>query len=191
MFDAPIRLDTGRDCETDIDECAVNPCRNGGECVNMIAKFKCICPVGFSGTLCEVCDKNHHSFLWLAVDYFLPVSLLFVDCHSSEIERGEREREGKCTRGSNWLTQWETMIIVGAGRSTVFAKCVEINLILKMRSQSISLITESVSNKPVDVRPCFSLCLCRCVVAVFFCFSSTFMQDNSHEIINWQWCIHE
>lgn len=47
-------LKTGRDCETDIDECVASPCRNGGECVDMIAKFKCICPVGYSGTLCEV-----------------------------------------------------------------------------------------------------------------------------------------
>lgn len=54
VFQLHIWFDIGRDCETDIDECAVNPCRNGGECVNMIAKFKCICPVGYSGTLCEV-----------------------------------------------------------------------------------------------------------------------------------------
>lgn len=53
----PLVLDTGRDCETDIDECAVNPCRNGGECVDRIARFKCICPVGYSGTLCEVCNQ--------------------------------------------------------------------------------------------------------------------------------------
>lgn len=57
VFQLHIWFDIGRDCETDIDECAVNPCRNGGECVNMIAKFKCICPVGYSGTLCEVCTQ--------------------------------------------------------------------------------------------------------------------------------------
>lgn len=49
-----INFDVGRNCETDIDECAVAPCRNGGECVDMVGKFKCICPVGYSGTLCEV-----------------------------------------------------------------------------------------------------------------------------------------
>lgn len=47
-------LKLGRDCETDIDECLTSPCRNGGECVDLIGKFNCICPVGYFGTLCEV-----------------------------------------------------------------------------------------------------------------------------------------
>lgn len=45
----------GQNCEIDINECANSPCRNNGECVDLIANFKCICPVGYSGTLCEVC----------------------------------------------------------------------------------------------------------------------------------------
>lgn len=43
---------TGHDCETNIDECANNPCQNG-ECMDMINAFYCMCPDGFTGTLCE------------------------------------------------------------------------------------------------------------------------------------------
>lgn len=44
----------GRDCSQDVDECQTNPCRHGGECVDLVGGFRCICPVGRSGTLCEV-----------------------------------------------------------------------------------------------------------------------------------------
>lgn len=45
---------TGKDCQIDVNECETNPCKNGGECVDLINRFRCICPVGFAGDLCEV-----------------------------------------------------------------------------------------------------------------------------------------
>lgn len=52
---------TGRDCHTDIDDCAGNPCMNGGECVDQVDSFRCICPVGFAGEMCEVILLNKTS----------------------------------------------------------------------------------------------------------------------------------
>ena len=36
-----------------VDDCAVNRCQNGGSCVDKVNGFKCICPVGFTGPLCQ------------------------------------------------------------------------------------------------------------------------------------------
>ncbi|CAG9863615.1 unnamed protein product [Phyllotreta striolata] len=47
-----------RDCHTDIDDCEPNPCRNGGECVDQVNGYRCICPVGITGYECEN-DYDH------------------------------------------------------------------------------------------------------------------------------------
>lgn len=36
-----------------VDDCAINRCQNGGSCVDKVNGFKCICPAGFSGPLCQ------------------------------------------------------------------------------------------------------------------------------------------
>ncbi|KAB7506967.1 Protein jagged-2, partial [Armadillidium nasatum] len=52
----------GRNCEENINDCESNPCRNDGECVDLIDGFRCICAVGYSGVQCEtdidLCNPN-------------------------------------------------------------------------------------------------------------------------------------
>ena len=44
---------SGKDCQTDIDNCKANPCQNGATCVDGIGFYKCECMDGFNGKKCE------------------------------------------------------------------------------------------------------------------------------------------
>lgn len=39
---------------TDINDCKVNPCENGGTCVDEVNAFRCICKEGWEGALCNI-----------------------------------------------------------------------------------------------------------------------------------------
>jgi Notch-like protein len=41
-------------CGDDLDDCASDPCQNGGTCIDQADWFECDCPVGYYGTECEV-----------------------------------------------------------------------------------------------------------------------------------------
>ena len=41
----------GVSCETDIDECASNPCKNNANCTDLINSYECECPPGFNGKI--------------------------------------------------------------------------------------------------------------------------------------------
>ncbi|XP_035687857.1 brevican core protein-like [Branchiostoma floridae] len=46
----------GRDCPCrakDVDECASNPCQNGGTCTDGLNRYTCECVAGFTGDNCE------------------------------------------------------------------------------------------------------------------------------------------
>ncbi|XP_038060587.1 sushi, von Willebrand factor type A, EGF and pentraxin domain-containing protein 1-like [Patiria miniata] len=47
----------GHNCQIDIDECASQPCSNGGTCVDRLNTYLCDCPPGFEGEACTV-DVN-------------------------------------------------------------------------------------------------------------------------------------
>jgi len=44
---------TGSHCEVDRDECYINPCLNGGQCIDRPNDFECRCRPGFVGALCQ------------------------------------------------------------------------------------------------------------------------------------------
>lgn len=49
-------------CETDINECASNPCANGGVCIDLVNGFRCECPRGYYDARClsdvDECKSN-------------------------------------------------------------------------------------------------------------------------------------
>uniref|UniRef100_A0A3P8WDT2 Delta-like protein n=1 Tax=Cynoglossus semilaevis TaxID=244447 RepID=A0A3P8WDT2_CYNSE len=48
---------SGPRCEINVDDCASNPCRNGGTCVDGVNDFTCTCTLGFTGKDCSVRDS--------------------------------------------------------------------------------------------------------------------------------------
>ncbi|XP_022808016.1 protein jagged-1b-like isoform X2 [Stylophora pistillata] len=43
----------GSQCQYDTEDCATNPCLNGGSCQGLVNGFKCYCPEGYFGKMCE------------------------------------------------------------------------------------------------------------------------------------------
>ena len=42
---------------SDVNECASSPCEGGGQCIDSVNSFSCICPDGRIGQFCEI-GKN-------------------------------------------------------------------------------------------------------------------------------------
>ena len=44
----------------DIDDCAVQPCHNGGICIDAVNDYTCNCAVGYTGKNCSVGKNGLH-----------------------------------------------------------------------------------------------------------------------------------
>jgi len=40
-------------CILDIDDCATNPCQNGGTCIDAVNQYTCTCKAGYTDVNCQ------------------------------------------------------------------------------------------------------------------------------------------
>ena len=65
--------------KTDIDDCAIHPCKNGS-CTDRVNGFNCSCAPGFNGTKCETGNYNQNYFILYHVLWGFNIFLSCLQC---------------------------------------------------------------------------------------------------------------
>ncbi|XP_062386826.1 protein crumbs homolog 1-like [Sardina pilchardus] len=83
---------TGQWCEQDVDECASDPCLNGGYCRNLINRFQCVCEMSYSGEHCQIDVSDFYAYvfllLWQNIFQLLSYLIIRLDDDDPEIDWG-------------------------------------------------------------------------------------------------------
>ena len=65
----------------EIDNCESLPCQNGGQCINAVGTYNCVCVTGYTGYNCESMNywtQIKHALLSTEFIYIIVLALLIV-----------------------------------------------------------------------------------------------------------------
>jgi len=96
----------GAVCETNIDDCAINPCQNNGTCYDLVNGYRCSCMPEYVGSTCSqaYCGANNPcrngATCHGAGRCLCPPGFVLADCSVDRCDLLDCQNGGSCVNGS-------------------------------------------------------------------------------------------